>query len=53
MAPDCGSQPRGHPPVFRMCGKQRTLSLVFLDVWQIQELWAHFPDVWQGKELRG
>jgi hypothetical protein len=34
-----------------MCGKQRTLSAVFLDVWQIKELRAHFADVWQRKDL--
>jgi hypothetical protein len=34
-----------------MCGKHRTLSAVFLDVWQIKELWAHFLDVWQMKDL--
>ncbi|HEV1995458.1 MAG TPA: hypothetical protein VGR03_14095 [Candidatus Acidoferrum sp.] len=24
---------------------------MFLDVWQIKELWAHFSDVWQIKDL--
>jgi hypothetical protein len=34
-----------------MCGKHRALSPVFLDVWQMKELWAHFADVWQIKSL--
>jgi hypothetical protein len=35
----------------KMCGKQRTLSLVFLQVWQIEELEPENFDVWQGKNL--
>jgi len=34
-----------------MCGKQRTSSVVFLEVWQIKELEAHFADLWQIKKL--
>jgi hypothetical protein len=34
-----------------MCGKQRTLSPVFLDVWQATDLQDDFSDVWQRKEL--
>jgi hypothetical protein len=34
-----------------MCGKQRTLSPVILDVWQRKELRSDFSDVWQVKEL--
>jgi hypothetical protein len=36
-----------------MCGKQRTLSPLDLEVWQTQGLRADFADVWQGKELEG
>src|SRR5713226_8517267 len=39
------------PPVFRMCGKQRTLSLMNLEVWQINELWTQFSDLWQMLDL--
>src|SRR6266478_1165295 len=34
-----------------MCDKQRTSSVVFLEVWQIKELEAHFADLWQIKKL--
>ena len=34
-----------------MCGKQRALSPLDLEVWQRKELRADFADVWQGKEL--
>jgi len=34
-----------------MCGKQRTCKLVFLEVWQAEELWVGFSDVWQLKGL--
>jgi hypothetical protein len=34
-----------------MCGKQRTLSPLFLDVWQVKELRSDFSDVWQRKRL--
>ena len=36
-----------------MCGKQRTSSVVFLEVWQIKELEAHFADLWQIKKKLG
>jgi hypothetical protein len=32
-------------------GHNPALSLVFLEVWQVKELWVRFLDVWQGKEL--
>src|SRR5258708_10063005 len=35
-----------------MCGKQRVCGRVNLDVWQLKELWAHFAEVWQLKDLR-
>ncbi len=35
-----------------MCGKQRTLSPVLLDVWQRKELCGDFSDVWQIQGLR-
>src|SRR5579863_2392042 len=43
----------GPPPprFFCKCGKQRTLSPLFLYVWQGKDLRAHFPYVWQGKDL--
>lgn len=44
-----GSRPT--PPVFWMCGKCRTLSPLFLEVWQMLELAGDFSDVWQGKGL--
>jgi len=34
-----------------MCGNQRTLSPLFLYVWQGKDLRARFSYVWQGKEL--
>jgi hypothetical protein len=34
-----------------MCGKQRTLSPLDLEVWQGKEIRADFSDVWQGKDL--
>ncbi len=40
--------PRGS----RMCGKQRVCGRVILYVWQLKELWAHFAEVWQIKDLR-
>ena len=39
------------PVIFWMCGKQRVLNLVFLEVWQGKELPAHFLDVWQIQKL--
>src|SRR5712664_2938879 len=39
------------PPVFRMCGKQRTLSLINLEVWQTNKLRARFSDLWQMLDL--
>jgi hypothetical protein len=39
------------PLVSRMCGKQRTLSLMILDVWQRKGLAGEFAHVWQGKDL--
>jgi hypothetical protein len=41
------------PANFWMCGKQRTLSRVFLEVWQGKGLGAQILDVWQRKELDG
>jgi hypothetical protein len=40
-----------HPPVFRMCGNQRTLSPLDLELWQMRGLRADFSDVWQGRNL--
>jgi hypothetical protein len=34
-----------------MCGKERTLSPLFVEVWQLKELRARLSDVWQGKDL--
>jgi hypothetical protein len=34
-----------------MCGKQRTLSPVILDVWQRKDLEGDFSDVWQMQGL--
>jgi hypothetical protein len=36
----------------RMCGKQRTSSLMNLDVWQVKDLGGDFSDVWQIQGLR-
>src|SRR5579863_5380209 len=41
----------GTPVFFRMCGKQRTLSPLFLYVWQLKDLQARFSYVRQIKEL--
>jgi len=42
---------RGTPPVFCMCGRERTCRRANLYVWQRKELPVNFADVWQGKEL--
>jgi hypothetical protein len=47
----CGLCGRGHPLDFCMCGKERTLSLMILDVWQRKGLAEGFAYVWQGKDL--
>jgi hypothetical protein len=39
------------PAIFWMCGKCRTLSPVFLEVWQLKNLSSEISDVWQGKNL--
>jgi hypothetical protein len=41
----------GTPPFSRMCGKQRTLSPMILEVWQVKELRVCFSEVWQRKGL--
>jgi hypothetical protein len=48
----------GTPPVFWMCGRERSYEEGILYVWQRKdlqmaknEIFAHFSDVWQGKEL--
>ena len=43
--------PRGTPPVFYMCGRERTCGRVKSYVWQGKELRARFAYVWQAKEL--
>ena len=49
--PDEHGRIGANPPLFRMCGKQRTLSPMILDVWQRKGLRANLSDVWQLKEL--
>jgi hypothetical protein len=39
------------PPVFRMCGRERTCGRVILYVWQRKDLGGHSLDVWQRKNL--
>jgi hypothetical protein len=43
----------GTPPVFRMCGRERTCGRAFLYVWQRKDLEADFLYVWYPKELMG
>jgi hypothetical protein len=53
-----GSRGGAPPPVFRMCGRERSYGEGILYVWQRKDLQmaknailAHFSDVWQGKDL--